>query len=96
MDGAYGLETPAGCYRLNVPSLAQAYAASQHRLSGEQLLRRFGQMSDQLQCAPLTPLTRVLPVFAISISQQEERTDSAAGAQNETVSVVDRYEFITT
>jgi hypothetical protein len=48
-------------------------------------------MSEQLQCAPLIPLTRVLPVFAISIRRQEIRRDDAAGAQNETVSVVDRW-----
>jgi hypothetical protein len=59
MDGAYGLEIPAGCTRLNAPSLAQAYAASQQRMTGEQLLRSHQQMWEQLQCAPLIPLSRV-------------------------------------
>jgi hypothetical protein len=83
MDGAYGLETPAGCNRLNVPSLAQAYAASQQSISGEQLLRRYQRMWEQLQCALLIPLTRVLPVFTVSSSRQEIRTDNAADAQTE-------------
>jgi hypothetical protein len=87
MDGAYGLETPAGCTRVIAPPLAQAYADSRRRLSGEQLLRRYERMSAQLQCAPLNSLNRVLPVFAISTRRQEMRREDAASTQNETESL---------
>jgi hypothetical protein len=81
MDGAYGLEIPAGCTRLNAPSLAHAYAASQQRMTGEQLLRSHQQMWEQLQCAPLIPLNRV--IFCVCHQHSAHRTsrsEDVAGA----------------